>query len=575
MTETMKQTGYPSIDKPWLKYYGITEIGLPSPKQSMYDYLYQCNRNNLTSNAIDFYGNVITFQKLFEMIDHVAIALQKNGINKGDIVSVCSLTTPETICLIYAINKIGAISNMIGLTSPVQDIHEQLASTRSKIVFSIEMAYESIVQAANETTVEKIIIIPIEYSMPYALKVLIKMKQKSPNIVANTINWKSFIKNAERFDYHEVTTDCTETAIIVYTGGTTGIPKGVMLTSYSMNSYHYNFSITNANSWTNYTRGESYLSCIPLFLAIGLSSCLHGPLCQGMICVLSPDPGPEAVAKIILRRKPEHIVCAPIHYNLLVERLNKRINLSYIKSAMYGGESIDQAWEKRINDILSEHKMNCPVLNGYGMTETAAAIMITTKNMPSNLLPLFGVDLKVINENMTECKYGEEGELCFSSNTIMKGYYHNDSESNKAFFEENNIKWLRSNDLAIISEDGLVQIIGRIKRIYWKKGLHETVNRVYPLRIEEAIEKDERVINSSVVGIKNSITGYRTIAFIIAYKNADIETLESDLKKICQDNLPESHLPDEYRFLDSFPLTRAGKVDYRKLEKLAEEQING
>lgn len=462
---------------------------------------------------------------------------------------------------------------MIGLTSPVQDLHDQLASTNSKLVFAIEMAYELIVEAAKYTKVEKIVSIPIEYSMPTAIKAAASLKQMHPKLNDASMKWKEFLALGEGETFEPVVIDCKDMAVIEYTGGTTGVPKGVMLSSFAMNSYHNNFGTTNANGWTCYERGDSFLCCIPLFLAIGLSSCLHGPLTQGLECILSPDSRPEAVVKVLLKNKPSHIICAPIHYNHFIEKLNnENIDLSFVKSAMYGGEKTDSVWEKRINTILHQHSMDCPVLNGYGMTETAAAILIVTRKMPNGLLPLSGVNIKIIDEEMNECKYGEEGELCLSSNTIMNGYFNKEHESNKIFFESHGTKWLRTSDLAIISEDGLVTITGRIKRIFWKKGVNGTISRIYPLRIEEKIAENKSIINCSVVGVKNEIIGYKIIAYVIPDSSADKVTLEKELDKLCRENLPESHIPDEYVFMKEFPLTRAGKIDFRALEALAEKE---
>ena len=573
--ENKNLTGYPSIDKPWLKYYDEKAINSPLPKCSMYEYLYQCNKDYLDNTALNYFGKKITYKKLFENIDKVAVCLQAAGVKKGDIISVCTLTAPESVYLLYAINKVGAVSNWLGLTSPVQDLHEQLASTGSKLVFAVEMAYDLIVEAAKETKVEKIVSIPIEYSMPTAIKAAASLKQKRPKLNDMSIKWKEFLTLGEGKAFEAVEIDCKSMAIIEYTGGTTGVPKGVMLSAFAMNSYHNNFGTTNANGWTCYERGDSFLCCIPLFLAIGLSSCLHGPLTQGLECVLSPDPGPEAVVKVILKNKPNHIICAPIHYNHFIEILEKeKADLSFVKSAMYGGESIDIAWETRINSILNQHSMDCPVLNGYGMTETAAAILIVTRKLINGLLPLAGVNIKIIDEEMNECRYNEKGELCLSSNTIMNGYFNNEAENGKVFFESDGTKWLRTSDLAVITDEGLVRITGRIKRIFWKKGINETINRIYPLRIEDVIEENKKAINCSVVGIKNEITGYKTIAFVIPKGGTDTSALEKELDKLCRENLPESHVPDEYRFVSEFPLTRAGKVDYRALEKMAEEPID-
>lgn len=180
--ENKNLTGYPSIDKPWLKYYDARALDIPLPKMSMYDYLRQCNKDYLNNTALNYFGKKTSYKKMFENIDHVACALQANGVKKGDIVSICTLTAPETVYLIYAINKVGAVSNMLGLTSPVQDLHDPLASTESKLVFVVEMAYDLILEAAKGTKVEKVVSIPIEYSMPTSIRAAASLKQKHPSM---------------------------------------------------------------------------------------------------------------------------------------------------------------------------------------------------------------------------------------------------------------------------------------------------------------------------------------------------------------------------------------------------------
>ena len=193
-TNEKELTGYPSIDKPWLKYYSEEAINAPLPDCSMYEYLYDCNKDYLGNTALNYFGRKITYKKLFENIDTVAAALQANGVKKGDIVSVCTLTAPETIYLLYAINKVGAVSNWLGLTSPVQDLHNQLESTDSKLVFVVEMVYDQIVEAAKGTKVEKIVSVPIEYSMPTAIKAAASLKSKHPVLNDISIKWKSFME---------------------------------------------------------------------------------------------------------------------------------------------------------------------------------------------------------------------------------------------------------------------------------------------------------------------------------------------------------------------------------------------
>ena len=207
------------------------------------------------------------------------------------------------------------------------------------------------------------------------------------------------------------------------------------------------------------------------------------------------------------------------------------------------------------------------------MTETAATILITTSKYRSGLMPLYGVVTKITDPDNTETElsYDTEGELCISSNTIMVGYYQNDQETTETIFDKDGSRWLRTHDLAKISEDGLITITGRIKRIYYKNTKDMIAVRVYPMRTEEELSKSKYVERCAVVGVKDDIVAYRSIAYIIFKdKTLNSETVKAELDKLCRENLPESHVPDEYRFVSEFPLTRAGKVDYRALEKMEE-----
>ena len=574
MNTEKKLTGYPSIDKPWLKYYDEKAINAPLPKCSMYEYLYQCNKDYLDNTALNYFGKKITYKKLFENIDKVAVCLQAAGVKKGDIISVCTLTAPESVYLLYAINKVGAVSNWLGLTSPVQDLHEQLASTDSKLVFAVEMAYDLIVEAAKETKVEKIVSIPIEYSMPTAIKAAASLKQKHPKLNGMSIKWKEFLTLGDGKAFEPVEIDCETMALIMYTGGTTGTPKGVMLSSKALNTYPCMFDKAILSGLLNYQKGDKFLCCVPMFLAFGLSACCHGPLCYSMDCLLLPDPSPEAVADMILKHKPQHLVAGPLHYDELLKKTKeKNADLSFIKSAMYGGEKVNKEWEEQINGALHCHNLNVPLLNGYGMTETAATILITTSKYRSGLMPLYGVVTKITDPDNTETElsYDNEGELFISADTIMNGYYKNEELTDETIVYKNGLYWIRTHDLATISSDGIIKITGRIKRIYSRTTQDMIQVRVYPMRIEEELSRSEYVERCAVVGVKDEIVAYRSIAYIILKdKTTNSETVKAELDKLCRENLPESHVPDEYRFVSEFPLTRAGKVDYRALEKMAE-----
>ena len=568
MTEEKKLTGYPSIDRPWLKYCPKVAPKGTDPNTSMVDFLWECNRNGLQNVALNYFERKITYGELFENIDSVARSLCTLGVKQGDIVSVCPLNTPEFVYLLYAINKVGAVSNWIGLSSPITDLHEQLISTNTHFVFTVSLAYEQIKSAAEGSKVEKIITVPLENSMPVLLKTVLVLKNW--RAIQGGIRWADFIKNQRR-DTETVDINSDDIALIEYTGGSTGVPKGVMLSNKAMNSYYVNFTGINYNRITEYKEGEKFLAGVPLFLAFGVSTCLHGALCHSLELILAPDPSPKAGVQLILKTKVNHVIAGRLLVEALAETAKKKhADLSFIKSIMYGGEETNKAWESSVTKQLKTCNTDVPLLNGYGMTETSAAILVAPDNETDGLIPFVNVNVKIVDpDNETkEYSYNTEGELCLSADTLMSGYYGNEKETKAVIFEENGLRWLKTHDLATVSPDGIIRITGRIKRIYSRLTPDRIQVRVYPMRIEEMLIQNELVRECAVVGVKDDILAYRSVAFILpSNKAGDTEEAKKQLDAYCKANLPDSHWPDEYFFVDSFPTTRAGKVDYRALEK--------
>ena len=574
MPENTRMTGYPSIDKPWLKYYSETANSqkVPSPDCSMIDFLRQCNAENLDFTALNYFGAKTSYRRLFEDVERTAAALQKHGVKKGDFVSLCGLNTPEFVILLYAMNKVGAVSNWLGLTSPVSDLKEQLVSTGTKLVFAVDLAYDIMKEAAQGTKVETIIAVPLSASMPILLRVPYGLKNRRPKL--ETISWETFLSSTEGEMPKTVEVKGDDLAMIEYTGGSTGVPKGVMLSNKNLNSYYVNFNKANSCGLSNYQKGDTYLACVPLFLAFGVSTC-HGPLSHGMTLILAPDPKPETLGKLIMNKKPNHIAAGRVQIDGFIRAADRaKIDLSFIRSIMYGGEASNTNWEQDVANSLLKYRMKAPILNGYGMTECSACILVATKECPEGLLPLGNVNAKITDPDdpQTELGYDMEGELCLSSDTVMMGYYKNNAATEEVIFEENGQRWLRTKDLATISPDGTIHITGRIKRIYHKLSAEKVDIRVYPMRIEECISSLSEIEKCAVVGIKDDKTAYRTIAYLILKEGAgDHESVREKVNEHCKANLPGSHIPDEYAFVSEFPLTRAGKIDYRLLEKMAKE----
>ena len=572
--EEKKLTGYSSIDKPWLKYYSEEAINAPLPTGSMYDYMCQCNENRIDAVALNYFGRKITHRQLRKNVDSCAQALIANGVKPNDFVSLCLLAIPEAVYLLYAINKIGAVCNFLVLNSTEQDLHKQIAVCESQIVITMDMVEEKIVKSAMGTMVEKIVSVSLLQSMPSYLSALMKLKKRKSASTPGIMRWKDFIKSGRQSKmpvYYSKDDDC---AVIEYTGGTTGESKGVILTNQAGNAlaFHYRHSETIFH----FQAGERFLDILPPFLAYGLYLGIHMPLCVGTECVISPDPSPHNFPKLICKYRPNHFTGGPLHLESLMNYpAVQKMDFSFLVTAAFGGDKTSKEWEERTAAFLSERNARYGVVNGYGMTETAGACCTTSHEL-KHMIPFVKNNIKIINvDNGNELQYGQEGEICVSGPTMMKGYYKNDRATSEAIWEENGVRWLHTGDLGYVTENGHFVISGRLKRIYWAKGADGAIYRVYPMQIEAVISKCPLVHKCSVVGKPNDDKGFLSIAFIVLQDAANKEDAVAELKKLCEQRLPEPSWPCEYRIVDTLPATGAGKIDYRTLEQEVQKEVEG
>lgn len=566
-----KLTGYPSIDKPWLKYYSEEAINAPLPEGSLYEYMTHCNIGREQEIALNYFGKQITHHQLQKNIDRCSKALISCGVKKGDYVSLCLLTIPEAAYLLYAVNKIGAVCNFLVLNASEHDLHEQIAACKSKLVVAMDMVMPKIVAASKETDVKHIVSLSVAESMPLPMSVLLRIKSKNTELSKNVCLWKTFLRNGTSSSIPDVKVKADDPAIIEYTGGTTGSPKGVLISNRASNSFSLNHS--SADTVLFFKQGQRYLDILPPFYAYGIFSGMHMPLCIGMENILAPDPSPKLFPKLLIKYRPNHFSCGPLHIdNMMGYPKLQKANLSFIQTAAFGGDKVSREWEEKATNFLTSHGSPYGLSNGYGMTETCGAFCLTMHKV-RKMIPYAKNNIKTIDiDTGKELKYGEAGEICVSGPTLMLGYYKHPKETADVIVEENGIRWMHTGDLGYITEDGALIISGRIKRILYSVGADQVPYRIYPMQIESVLSKHPSVKKCSVVGRKDGERGYLPIAFVVLDSSESQKDILDQLKVLCKELLPENAIPYEFRFVESLPLTPVGKVDYRTLEKLAEKK---
>lgn len=563
-------TGYPSIDKPWEKYYTQKALLYTIPHCSVYSYLQEHSKHYLNNTAIIYYGRKIKYKTLLQEIDRTTKAFIALGIKKGDVVTICSVNVPEVIYAFYALNRLGAVSNMVDPRTNTERIAQYMETAKSKIVLSLDKVLPRFIKISESGTLEKIIVLSPSDSLPFPLKLGYHLKNNN-KITANQycLNWNSFIEKSNSIDQTIVEPKYEKNypATIVYTGGTTGIPKGAVLSNDSLNALTIEYS-TNG---MDYSPGQKFLNIMPPFIAYGVSCGLNMTLSIGLTNILIPQFDPEQFDKLIMKYKPEHFIGVPTHFEKLINSSNaNKLDLSFVKTAAAGGDALVPESEERINSFFKLHGCKYEIIKGYGMTELGSAAA-TTKD-GANKIGSVGIPLpqNIVtvrdSESHNELKYNQEGELYIYSATCMSTYINAPEEVKNVFWiDEKGVKWVKTGDIGYIDEDGFIFLKGRIKRMIIRPDGHN----VWPSQIEAIIAKHPAVNQCAVVGlpVPGIQNGQIPTAFIVVKEGIQhTQRLLNEIENFTKEHMPERDTASDFRFIDELPMTNIGKIDYRALE---------
>jgi long-chain acyl-CoA synthetase len=571
MSTAAHEAVYASVAKPWLKYYDASFIGQPLPDCTTFEYLYQQNKQHLNEPALEYFGRKITYADLFVNIKKTAAAFRAIGLKRDDIATVVSIMTPEIIYAFYAADLIGATLNLVDPRYSVEGIHDYIAEVDSHLLICLNVTYDRCVQAAKRTHVERILVVSPADSLSLPMAMGYKLKNPDKNhYSSNVIHWKDFIAGGQGQSTAADPVDPMDHAcVVVHTGGTTGSPKGVMLTDRNFN--------TIAKQFKTYEflchRGQTLMNIMPPFIAYGFACGIHLPLTLGIKVVIIPNADASKLGSLVLKYKPQHMFGVPTHYQqLATDPRLKNKDLSFIRMYAAGGDAISVGAEENVNEFLAAHNVEFPMAKGYGMTEvssaaTAAAASITKPGSAG--IPLVDTIVSVFEPGTAkELPIGEQGEICICSESIMKGYYHKPEETAAVKqVHPDGRTWVHTGDVGYIDEDGFVFVGSRIKRLI----IRPDGFKVFPSMIENAISHHPAVRQCSVVGCvaKDHPQGRLPFVFVVLDPVAADKKRQilRELRQLCVEELPEYVQPVAYKFISEMPLTPVGKVDYRKLEE--------
>lgn len=569
MPEEKHRTGYPSIDKPWLKYYSKEAINAPLPKCTIYEYLYENNKDYPNDIALIYFDRKITYREMFESIDRVARSFASIGVKENDVVTLLMLNQPETVYCLYALSKLGAVTCVINVLSSEQEIEHYLAEAKSKYFVALDLFFEKSYDAAKNYGVEKFIYVPLFESRDILHRTLYRMKVRTPEAVdAFVQSWRDFVNGATSAVLPKVTRKSSACSVIGHSGGTTGTPKGIMLSDDACNSV-----AAQQIELFNHSRQDSMLNTIVPFAIYGLLDNLHVPLSFGMKTILIPKVDPDSVDKLIIKYKPNYIASIPMYWKSVIS--SKRLNdLSFLKMAAAGGSGLSHEMATQLNLVLKKCNAGTETLSGYGLSEVGSVACAQMNGntvphsvgfpLPKNIVAAFDV------ETANKLPYNEVGEICINSPSTMLGYLENEEETKNALrVHDDGLVWMHTGDLGYVDEDGNVFIKGRLKRIYLTE-YNGALAKIFPDRIEQTLQQSELLSDCGVVCVQSSGGVYQPVAFCVlksGYRK-DTEEAENELHELSQKELPEYDLPVRYIFKDELPRTAHGKIDYRALEEI-------
>ncbi len=563
-----------SVKTPWFESLGELPRTLEYSNGTMYDKLAEVARKFPNNVAFDFMGRGTTYKKLLEKIDACARSLRTIGVCEGDRITIAMPNCPQAIFMLYAINRVGAVANMIHPLSAEKEIEGYLNMSGSTTILTLDQFYNKIEAIRGDTGIRNVIIARIkdELSRPIKAGYMLTEGRKIKPIPndAPVISWEQFM-NLRKFSFRNYTVDrkADDPAVILYSGGTTGETKGIVLSNMNFNALSEQVISVNPM----FRPGDKMLAAMPIFHGFGLGVCIHTMLTQGGRSILVPRFTAKSYAKLITKYKCNFIAGVPTLYEALLRLPSmEKANLSSLKGVFSGGDSLSVELKKKFDAFLYDHRASIQIREGYGTTECVTASCLTPPTMHkegSIGVPFPDTYYKIVKPGTEEeMPYGEEGEILLSGPSVMKGYLDMPEETAETLrTHDDGLTWVYTGDLGTMDGDGFIYFRGRMKRMIVSSGYN-----IYPAQIENIFDAHEKVHMSCVIGVPDSYKMQKVKAFVMLKEGIPSNSQTKDeLMAYARKNIAKYAMPYDIEFREVLPTTLVGKVAYRQLE---EEELN-
>lgn len=555
---------------PWADHLGDVPLHLEYFEGSMFEALENIARQYPDNIAFDFMGKSTSYRRLIEETERCAKALKTIGVRENDRVTIAMPNCPQAIYMFYAVNLVGAVANMIHPLSAEKEIEFYLNESESVTAITLDQFYDKFERIRENTKVVNIIIASVKdaLSRPVRAGYMLTEGRKIQRIPedAPVIRWKDFLNLSKACFYtFRVDRKADDPAVILYSGGTTGTTKGIVLTNKNFNALGQ--QVVAANPM--FRVGDKMLAAMPLFHGFGLGVCIHTMLSQGGRCILIPRFTAKSYARQIVKYRCNFIAGVPTLYEALLRLPDMDgADLSCLKGVFSGGDSLSVELKKKFDKFLYDHKAVIQVREGYGTTETVTACCLTPPHLfkeGSIGLPFPDTFIKIVEPGTErELPYGEEGEILLAGPTVMKEYMKHPEETARTLRRHSDgLTWVYTGDLGTMDSEGFIFFRGRAKRMIISSGYN-----IYPGQVENVLDSHELVQMSCVIGVPDPYRMQKVKAFVTLKPgvSADDKTKQI-LMDYCRKHIAKYAMPYDIEFKDDMPKTLVGKVAYRILEE--------
>ena len=555
---------------PWADHLGGLPLHLDYFEGSMFDAVKKIADQYPDNVAFDFMGSSTTYRRLVQQVEQCAKALKTIGVREGDKVTIAMPNCPQAIFMFYAVNLVGGIANMIHPLSAEKEIEFYLNESESVTAITLDQFYEKFENVRQNTKVVNIVIASVkdELSKPIRAGYMLTEGRKIKKIPddAPVIMWKDFMRLSKACFYnYAVPRKGEDPAVILYSGGTTGTTKGIVLTNRNFNALGQQVIATNPM----FRVGDKMLAAMPLFHGFGLGVCIHTMLSQGGRCILIPRFTAQSYAKQITKYQCNFIAGVPTLYEALLRLPSMDgADLSCLKGVFSGGDSLSIELKKKFDKFLYDHKAVIQVREGYGTTETVTACCLTPPHMfkeGSIGLPFPDTYIKIVRPGTDEeLPYGEEGEILLAGPTVMQEYMNHPEETAQTLrTHADGLTWVYTGDLGVMDNEGFIYFRGRAKRMIITSGYN-----VYPSQLENILDAHEFVQMSCVIGVPDPYKMQKVKAFVKLSPDVPAnEETKQELLSYCRKHIAKYAMPYDIEFREDMPKTLVGKVAYRVLEE--------